>query len=191
MAIEYSPIDYEHANVLSEKIEKYLKRSFVKWRSSSYNHLRTFFNRNVTSRIRKMLPIFEKLKQNIEITIGDLDSLGLHMASGELETAVKSHLSDQSNLTNHRETRDLADKYIQNEFKELMNLHRITGFPLNIPYSDLEFISESVYATGVHKIASTVPGESSNTEFVLAVYVHPYPASVFSVWIYIAAVTVI
>lgn len=142
--------------------------------------------------MRKILPIFEKLKHNIEITLDDLNSLGYSMTQSEFESSIKSSHRTESNIFNtNKETRDLAERYIQNEFKELMNLNRITGFPLNLPYSDIQFISESVYATGVHKISSSNETNELNTEFVLAVYVHPYPANVFSVWVYIGAVNVI
>ena len=55
------------------------------------------------------------------------------------------------------------------------------GFPINLPYTEMEPIVDSVYATGVHNV------ESSDVEFALAVHVHPYPNSVLSVWIYVAS----
>ena len=55
------------------------------------------------------------------------------------------------------------------------------GFPINQPYTgEIDPIVDSVYATGVQNY------ESSDVEFALAVYVHPYPNQVMSVWVYIA-----
>ncbi|KAM7157013.1 coiled-coil and C2 domain-containing protein 2A isoform 2-T2 [Molossus nigricans] len=58
---------------------------------------------------------------------------------------------------------------------------RFSGFPLHMPYSELKPLVEAVYSTGVHNI--DVP----NVEFALAVYIHPYPKNVLSVWIYVAS----
>uniref|UniRef100_A0A673T361 Coiled-coil and C2 domain containing 2A n=1 Tax=Suricata suricatta TaxID=37032 RepID=A0A673T361_SURSU len=59
--------------------------------------------------------------------------------------------------------------------------YRFSGFPLHMPYSELKPLIEAVYSTGVHNI--DVP----NVEFALAVYIHPYPKNVLSVWIYVAS----
>lgn len=48
-------------------------------------------------------------------------------------------------------------------------------------YSELRPLVEAVYSTGVHNI--DVP----SVEFALAVYIHPYPKNVLSVWIYVAS----
>ncbi len=59
----------------------------------------------------------------------------------------------------------------------------MTGFPLNMPFTDFESITEAVFATGVHL------SEDKKVEFALAVHVHPYPCNIFSVWIYVSALT--
>lgn len=57
----------------------------------------------------------------------------------------------------------------------------MTGFPLQQPYTNMESIIETVYATGVHTI------DAPDVEFAVAAYAHAYPASVYSVWVYVAA----
>ncbi|KAJ6668917.1 hypothetical protein lerEdw1_007726 [Lerista edwardsae] len=57
----------------------------------------------------------------------------------------------------------------------------VTGFPIQMPYLNVQSITEAVYQTGIH--SSEVP----NTEFALAVYIHPYPNNILSVWIYLAS----
>jgi len=57
----------------------------------------------------------------------------------------------------------------------------MTGFPLQQPYINMESITEAVYATGLHTI------DTPDVEFAIAAYSHAYPASVYSVWIYVAA----
>ncbi|XP_006884601.1 PREDICTED: coiled-coil and C2 domain-containing protein 2A [Elephantulus edwardii] len=59
--------------------------------------------------------------------------------------------------------------------------YRFSGFPLHMAYSEVKPLVEAVYSTGVHNI------EVPNVEFALAVYIHPYPKNVLSVWIYVAS----
>lgn len=50
-----------------------------------------------------------------------------------------------------------------------------------MPYSDLGPLVEAVYSTGVHNT------DAPSVEFAVAVYIHPYPKNVLSVWIYVAS----
>ncbi|KAM9761680.1 coiled-coil and C2 domain-containing protein 2A isoform 3-T3 [Menidia menidia] len=75
---------------------------------------------------------------------------------------------------------DVAEGH-RHELQSLLGDYRISGFPLHLPFSEIRPIIEAVYSTGVHKI------EASNVEFALAVYVHPYPSNVLSVWVYLAS----
>ncbi|XP_040343586.1 coiled-coil and C2 domain-containing protein 2A isoform X8 [Herpailurus yagouaroundi] len=75
---------------------------------------------------------------------------------------------------------DVEDDHRGELLKQLGD-YRFSGFPLHMPYSELKPLIEAVYSTGVHNI--DVP----NVEFALAVYIHPYPKNVLSVWIYVAS----
>nr|XP_058923206.1 coiled-coil and C2 domain-containing protein 2A isoform X2 [Kogia breviceps] len=79
---------------------------------------------------------------------------------------------------NHGE--DVEDDHRAELLKQLGD-YRFSGFPLHMPYSEVKPLIEAVYSTGVHNI--DVP----NVEFALAVYIHPYPKNVLSVWIYVAS----
>jgi PREDICTED: coiled-coil and C2 domain containing 2A-like, partial len=59
----------------------------------------------------------------------------------------------------------------------------MTGFPLNMAYQSIEAVTDTVFATGIHLI------EGPKVDFALAVYLHPYPCNVLSVWVYIGALT--
>ncbi|XP_018588642.1 coiled-coil and C2 domain-containing protein 2A isoform X1 [Scleropages formosus] len=76
--------------------------------------------------------------------------------------------------------RDVGDEH-RLELQSMLGDYRISGFPLNVPFSELQPIVEAVYSTGVHNV------EVSNVEFALAVYVHPYASNVLSVWVYLAS----
>uniref|UniRef100_A0A8C4EJ13 Coiled-coil and C2 domain containing 2A n=1 Tax=Dicentrarchus labrax TaxID=13489 RepID=A0A8C4EJ13_DICLA len=76
--------------------------------------------------------------------------------------------------------RDMAEGH-RHELQSLLGDNRISGFPLHMPFSEIRPIIEAVYSTGVHHV------QASNVEFALAVYVHPYPNNVLSVWVYLAS----
>uniref|UniRef100_A0A5F9D1L1 Coiled-coil and C2 domain containing 2A n=1 Tax=Oryctolagus cuniculus TaxID=9986 RepID=A0A5F9D1L1_RABIT len=75
---------------------------------------------------------------------------------------------------------DVEDDHRAELLKQLGD-YRFSGFPLHMAYSEVKPLIEAVYSTGVHNI--DVP----NVEFALAVYIHPYPKNVLSVWIYVAS----
>ncbi|KAK2501741.1 hypothetical protein MC885_007267, partial [Smutsia gigantea] len=58
---------------------------------------------------------------------------------------------------------------------------QVTGFPIQMPYTDVQSVIDAVYQTGIHS------SEFPQTEFALAVYIHPYPNNILSVWVYLAS----
>jgi coiled-coil and C2 domain-containing protein 2A len=79
----------------------------------------------------------------------------------------------------HRET--LSSQKEPEELEQYQKTYRISGFPINLPYSNMNSIFEAVYATQVHSIPT------NDVEFALAVCVVPYPNTILSVWIYVAS----
>ncbi|XP_072295526.1 coiled-coil and C2 domain-containing protein 2A isoform X2 [Eucyclogobius newberryi] len=75
---------------------------------------------------------------------------------------------------------DLTEGH-RHDLLTLLGDHKISGFPLNLPFSEIKPIIEAVYSTGVHNV------QAPKVEFALAVYVHPYPSNVLSVWVYLAS----
>lgn len=67
------------------------------------------------------------------------------------------------------------------EIKSKVGNVKFTGFPMDMPYTGEDAIITAVRSTELHKI------QDPDVEFSLAVYIHPYPASVLVVWVYIAA----
>ncbi|XP_076317683.1 coiled-coil and C2 domain-containing protein 2A-like isoform X2 [Tachypleus tridentatus] len=66
------------------------------------------------------------------------------------------------------------------ELKDILGSFKVCGFPLSMPYTDIENVVEAVFATGIHQI------EDKDVEFALAVHIHPYPCTVLAVWVYLA-----
>ena len=67
------------------------------------------------------------------------------------------------------------------KLSDKMGEYTITGFPMDMPFVDIDSIVTTVRSTEVHKI------QDPAVEFSVAVYIHPYPASVMAVWVYVAA----
>ncbi|XP_075468854.1 protein CC2D2B isoform X3 [Ascaphus truei] len=65
--------------------------------------------------------------------------------------------------------------------KRLHKVYNVAGYPIQLPYSSIQSVTEAVYQTGFHTT------EIPNTEFCIAVYIHPYPNNILSVWIYLAS----
>ncbi|KAB0381994.1 hypothetical protein FD755_003911 [Muntiacus reevesi] len=61
------------------------------------------------------------------------------------------------------------------------SMWNVTGFPIQMPYTDVQSVIDAVYQTGIHC------SEFPQTEFALAVYIHPYPNNILSVWVYLAS----
>ncbi|KAM9702497.1 protein CC2D2B [Dama dama] len=69
----------------------------------------------------------------------------------------------------------------ESEFERLLQFYWVTGFPIQMPYTDVQSVIDAVYQTGIHC------SEFPQTEFALAVYIHPYPNNILSVWVYLAS----
>uniref|UniRef100_A0A8D0MRP8 C2 domain-containing protein n=1 Tax=Sus scrofa TaxID=9823 RepID=A0A8D0MRP8_PIG len=69
----------------------------------------------------------------------------------------------------------------ESEFERLLQFYWVTGFPIQMPYTDVQSVIDTVYQTGIHS------SEFPQTEFSLAVYIHPYPNNILSVWVYLAS----
>ncbi|XP_043918517.1 coiled-coil and C2 domain-containing protein 2A [Protopterus annectens] len=84
-------------------------------------------------------------------------------------------------LLEHNQGKDVEYDH-QSELQKQLGDYRFSGFPVHMPFSEVGPIVEALYSTGVHKT------ELPNVEFSLAVYAHPYPNNVFSVWLYVASI---
>lgn len=67
------------------------------------------------------------------------------------------------------------------ELESTFSAYKVSGFPINMPYNEINPIVDAVFSTRVHA------HDTSDVEFALAVYIHPYPNDVLSVWVYVAS----
>lgn len=70
-----------------------------------------------------------------------------------------------------------------NEMKKLQSIYSVRGFSLNLCFTDMDTIIETIYNTDVHS------NNDPSTEFVVSVYCHGFYNNATSVWIYIASLT--
>ena len=115
-------------------------------------------------------------KMSLRTTMNFQGNAVLRKLLPSIEVAAKGGLS----LNSEANGSFLASEHL-NELQRIMTSHKICGFPLHFAFADIDQLSEAVLATGVH--LNREPG----VEFALAVHVEPYPASVMSVWVYVAS----
>jgi coiled-coil and C2 domain-containing protein 2A len=163
MEVVFKPADQVQANSLAQRMERHLKDAFMKWRKTS----KTKWNRYCTAILRRLLPRLEEMKYGKSRTQS--------RPADEGSTAAESVHSISSDTTNNFNEEHLL------ELKDVMTTYQMTGFPLQQAYINMESVTESVFATGVHTI------DTPKVEFAIAAYARSFPAGVYSVWVYIAA----
>ncbi|XP_021108771.1 protein CC2D2B isoform X2 [Heterocephalus glaber] len=78
-------------------------------------------------------------------------------------------------------TASLVSSEEESEFERLLQFYWVTGFPIQMPYTDVQSVIDAMYQTGIHS------SEFPETEFALAVYIHPYPNNILSVWVFLVS----
>ncbi|KAI8501504.1 Coiled-coil and C2 domain-containing protein 2A [Branchiostoma belcheri] len=76
--------------------------------------------------------------------------------------------------------RGTADEH-RTELEPILASYKMSGFPMQMPYTEDNPVVEAVFSTGVHQL------QGKDVEFALAVHIHPYPNSVLSLWVYVAS----
>jgi len=61
--------------------------------------------------------------------------------------------------------------------------YKINGFPVNMPFTDIEAIVRDIHNTNVQQ------NDDPKSEFAVAVHVVPYPNRVLSIWVYVASIS--
>ena len=166
------------------------------WLYDLFLSSRTKWNRFCTAILRRLLPRLEEIKSGGSRTNSRATEEGSVVAG-----SVQSFVSDTGSLSDEHlgELRDIMTTYQVSAIKELLlllfvmvhnKLHmtwfcsfslQMTGFPIQQAYVNMESVTESVFATGVHTI------DTPDVEFAVAAYARSFPAGVYSVWVYIAA----
>ncbi|XP_014248384.1 coiled-coil and C2 domain-containing protein 2A [Cimex lectularius] len=67
------------------------------------------------------------------------------------------------------------------ELQHITSSYKMCGFPINMSYTTPTALVEAVKSTGVHM------NDAPDIEFSMAVYIHPFPSNVLSIWVYVAS----
>ena len=76
-----------------------------------------------------------------------------------------------------------SDLNLDTELQSLQQVYKMSGFPLNFAFKDIQEIVDAVKNTDV------AGNEADNVEFALSVKCFGYPGPVLSVWVYVANLT--
>ena len=71
------------------------------------------------------------------------------------------------------------------DMQDVLSHYRVTGFPLQMSYTDMDSVTEALFATSVHVT------DDPKVEFAVAVHLTAYPANVISLSVYVAALHLI
>ncbi|GAB6027353.1 Coiled-coil and C2 domain-containing protein 2A [Chamberlinius hualienensis] len=96
-----------------------------------------------------------------------------HVLKNVLKNMEKRYLSDDVDLAN--------DDSTELELQTILRAYKMNGFPLSMPYSGLQAISDIIESKGVHLT------EGNDVEFALAVCLSAYCNNVIAVWVYVAS----
>lgn len=68
------------------------------------------------------------------------------------------------------------------EINRILSTYKINGVQLNVAFNGIDQLAKLIYSTGVHL------NTDEKVDFVIAVHLHAYPQSVYSVWLYCAQI---
>lgn len=182
--LNYDKLTEEQCKHLEDSIDRAIKAQLLKWRPNRP----TYFNRTLSRHLAEKLKLFERYS---------IEANSSNNSSNDQQTVDwKSELAD----------------LIRNEIlmphisSNGLNARQVVSWPMNLSFTSMKTILDSLYASGVHNAdvmlesasswntnrgvtTSTQPLPiSSNTQFLVACHAHAYPARVVSVWLYVAAV---
>ncbi|XP_074594810.1 coiled-coil and C2 domain containing 2A [Brevipalpus obovatus] len=67
------------------------------------------------------------------------------------------------------------------ELKTISSAYKVIGYPFHSQFSTTKAIIDKLFSTGIHLV------NDEKASFAIAVYIHPYPCYVLSVWVYAVA----
>jgi hypothetical protein len=174
-AITYSPVPEEAVAELAAALEDSLMASFEDWRAGRGQPTR--WNRLAVRRLRELLCFLEDealgLNQDPEPQAPEQSAYGARNRQG-FGSLLLGGGADKRERYHKRHIEALGP---------LLDAFAVNGFPLSLPWTDIDACRDLLKSTRVHLKFSL------GVEFALAVHVRPYTNSVLSIWVYVAALT--
>eukprot|EP00795_Rhopilema_esculentum_P004894 gene4895-21226_t len=197
----YHETDVQYFTNLQDKLERLLKDKLMEWRPRFVTRWNSdqesVAHANQSIRVNQSLPSAIHSNDNSSRNLFARHSPCDYSDVLDLKTARKE-LSEVMSPTNSSvfvgRTKEIPsmDTNIEQKFAmgqtiedhrseldQVISSYKLTGFPLQMQYTDTQPVLDAVYSTGVHNC------EDPDVEFALAVYIHAYPNSVVAVWVYV------
>lgn len=168
--LNYQKLSEEQCHELQETIMRNVKSHLIQWRSDRP----TYFNRTLSRLLADRLVQFEG-----NMTGSGGSSSRVNQSDGQWKTELVELIREEV-LMAHLSTSGLQTR-------------QVISCPVNLPFTTMKSILDTVFASGVHN-ADLVVGDPdlqrsiTSSQFLVACYVHPYPARVASIWLYAAAI---
>jgi coiled-coil and C2 domain-containing protein 2A len=118
---------------------------------------------------RTIVTKFESWRNGKVTRWNRLCSRSLKTVLGRFEQDVISNCSIGSSIEESTEIASIARVY------------KMTGHPLNMPFTDTDTILNAIYYSDLHS------NVTNGVEFALAIHCHGYPGKFISVWIFLAS----
>jgi coiled-coil and C2 domain-containing protein 2A len=67
------------------------------------------------------------------------------------------------------------------EMSSIARVYKLTGHPINVPYTDSGALLGVIFNSDIHSNVST------GVEFALGIHCHGYPGRIVSVWVFLAS----
>jgi len=161
----YDPTPLEFVQRLEKKVEAEIAKRIEKARATLDKGTRAYRTKwayNFGAKVRNILLVsFEAFKYRTRLT----------------GTKAGSDITAQTNTS----IQDI-ERIKEDILNEVPAGEDIYGFPLNMPFTDIDKIWQDIKNTDIHNI------QSDDVEYVLSVAINPYPHFVLSVWVYIAVI---
>jgi len=163
--LKYEKTPIEFVQRLEKKIQSEIAKRIEQERSSNEGGKRAYrtkWERRFGDRLRNiLLTSFESFKYRTRTT------------------GTKSTLAGGQDIGKSKEDIDQIKDDILNEVPEGGDIY---GFPLNMPFTDIDRIWQEVKNTDIHNI------QSDDVEYVLAVGAYAYDHFVLSVWVFVGVI---
>lgn len=169
------------------EIEKILrdgiKNSLRKWRSKRAKSVTTF-HPEASTIMTDMLSYFELWKMHGRINTNGNDNIDENLLENNNEVNRQSNISATRVKLNsvgsmpYSVIRSIEEK-ITNRLKNILHSYIMRGFPINLPYTDMNTILTTIKLCCLHEI------KHPDVLFILSVRCFPLYNGLFSLWIFL------
>ena len=180
--VQYTASLPSYALEVERSISMAVKDALRKLRSQRRRSSMTTIHPQASQVVKELLSAMDNFMLNKDSILSNMTSSASSLGRTNSGTRERSN-SDRDDRGRSR----VADKLIINKFQQLANermqdiliRRELNGFPINVPFTDVDEIVSIVTSLSVHEASSP------DVQFVFAVRAFPYCNSLVSLWIFI------